>query len=76
MIGQPPRSKGKGFDQHEQEVWFDQIYRYLKELSVEQNTPVSAGMVSAGTNEPVSVVMTAAKLTENNSKRYLRWLGI
>jgi hypothetical protein len=74
MIGQPPRSKGKGFDQHEQEVWFDQIYRYLKGLSTTTNTETTT---DGGTGETTIVQGGSTTITNIiGGKRYLRWLGI
>ena len=89
MIGQPPRSKGKGFDQHELEVWFDQIYR-------NQTTSTSAPAESgSGSAWAASARTAAAQATEaareartllttlqnlvigsTTSKRYLRWMQL
>lgn len=73
-LGQPPRSKGKGFDQHEQEVWHDQIYRVINQLVDGATTPVDNGT----TPVPENPIIGGGSVTINNynSKRYLRWMQI
>jgi hypothetical protein len=72
VIGQPPRLKSEGYDKHEQDRWFQDIYRYLQTL-----TPSSGGGSSTTTN--VTNEYGSSSTTTNvtvEDKRYLRWMGI
>jgi ABC-type sulfate transport system substrate-binding protein len=73
VIGQPPRLKSEGYDKHEQDRWFQDIYRYLQTL-----TPSSGGGGSTTTNVTNEYGSSSTTIEQNitgTSKRYLRWFG-
>lgn len=68
MIGQPPRLNKEGYDLHEQDRWFQDIYRHLQTLTGS----------SSGESTTTNVTNEYGSSTTNitvNSKRYLRWMN-
>jgi hypothetical protein len=68
MIGQPPRLNNGSYDTHEQDRWFQDIYRYLKGL----NTGFSGSGTTTVENVTKNYGSSSTNITET-SKRYLRW---
>jgi hypothetical protein len=75
MIGQPPRLKDKGYDVHEQDRWFQDIYRYMQTLTTGSGGTTSGTVENVTKNYGSSATTIEQNITENE-KRYLRWMGI
>jgi len=72
MIGQPPRQNNGAYDPHEQDRWFQDIYRHLQTLTTGTGTSTTTHQ-DITVNEDNTTVQNV--VNNYNSKRYLRWFN-
>jgi hypothetical protein len=70
MIGQPPRLNQGTYDPHEQDRWFQDIYRFLKGVQTTSGTGTTTVE-----NVTKNYGSSSTNITET-SKRYLRWFSL